>query len=596
MRRPDLLVASRTAFAFAALALVACGTDSGSAPDAGVDATTDTAPDARTFENCFNDIDDNGDLLVDCADPQCRVLQSCRTYQCPDGDLGGRVGSAIFDGSTRDTNNDLAGTCGGAGGVELAFTWTAPETRDYLVDTRGDSYDTVVYVREGGCDGPELACNDDATEAPGPALQSEVRIEATAGATYLIVIDGYDVVLGDDGGDFVLNITPAQTEDETGFCGDGRDNDADGAVDCQDADCGDDPACAPLDGVLAISSGGAHTCALRAASELVCWGSGSRGQLGDGQSANRARPVSVDIAAVAVGAGPSATCAVSDDGGVWCWGAGDYSVISQDWTDVREPLAMDVEGTAAKVAIGYSHACALRDDGRVECWGQSDSGQLGDGVSGGGRRGPVFAALDGATDVCVAASFSCALDDEGAVFCWGYNGAGQLGNSSFDNATTPRRVEIDPAVRIACAQGNACAILESGALMCWGQNWSGQVGDGGSSSRALPTQVSLGGSKAVDVAVGANHACAATQGGEVWCWGGGWSGQLGRPDAGSNLRPARVDGVDGAVAVSAGSEHSCAVTSAGEVLCWGSNSTAQLGDQTRVGRATPGRVLAPRQD
>jgi hypothetical protein len=55
---------------------------------------------SETFERCGNSIDDNGDDLVDCADPQCRLQPPCFELYCSDGaddDLDGDVDCADFD-------------------------------------------------------------------------------------------------------------------------------------------------------------------------------------------------------------------------------------------------------------------------------------------------------------------------------------------------------------------------------------------------------------------------------------------------------------------------------------------------------------------
>ena len=49
----------------------------------------------------------------------------------------------------------------------------------------------------------------------------------------------------------------------------------------------------PLQGILQIDAGGAHTCALLVTGGPMCWGENSSGQLGDGSIADRLRPVAV---------------------------------------------------------------------------------------------------------------------------------------------------------------------------------------------------------------------------------------------------------------------------------------------------------------
>ncbi|MDH5491930.1 MAG: MopE-related protein, partial [Myxococcales bacterium] len=85
---------------------------------------------------------------------------------------------------------------------------------------------------------------------------------------------------------------------------------------------------APLSDAVKIAAGGGHTCAVRAGGEVVCWGSGTLGQLGDGLTTTRSE------AGPAVGLGfvrdldlgGSHSCVVDLGGSVACWG---YNVYSQ---------------------------------------------------------------------------------------------------------------------------------------------------------------------------------------------------------------------------------------------------------------------------
>jgi hypothetical protein len=42
---------------------------------------------------------------------------------------------------------------------ERTFRFTAPSTAEYAMDTGGPSYDAVIFVRHGSCNGTELACD-----------------------------------------------------------------------------------------------------------------------------------------------------------------------------------------------------------------------------------------------------------------------------------------------------------------------------------------------------------------------------------------------------------------------------------------------------
>lgn len=82
-------------------------------------------------------------------------------------------------------------------------------------------------------------------------------------------------------------------------------------------------------GTTAVSCGLAHACGMNGFGELYCWGSNLYGQLGDGTTEYRYRPVAVSGLATstyaAVG-GLGLSCAVTSSGAVMCWGGG-YGLV-----------------------------------------------------------------------------------------------------------------------------------------------------------------------------------------------------------------------------------------------------------------------------
>ncbi len=105
---------------------------------------------------------------------------------CPDGDLGNGVPQSVA-GNTSDGDNTDAASCGGEFSPDDLYTFTAPQDGLYSFDTFGSALDTVVYLRDGGCDGTELDCNDDFS---GAVTQSRVVEGLTGGQTVLIGVDG----------------------------------------------------------------------------------------------------------------------------------------------------------------------------------------------------------------------------------------------------------------------------------------------------------------------------------------------------------------------------------------------------------------------
>jgi len=117
---------------------------------------------------------------------------------CPDGDLGSTVGAGVAQGSNEGAVTRYLGGCAGTA-RDAVYQWAAPEPGDYVIDTYGSDYDTVLLVMEGACGEEEVACNDDAR-----GLQSSVTLRGVeAGAVYTIVVSGFR----GRSGDFQLNIT-----------------------------------------------------------------------------------------------------------------------------------------------------------------------------------------------------------------------------------------------------------------------------------------------------------------------------------------------------------------------------------------------------
>lgn len=74
----------------------------------------------------------------------------------------------------------------------------------------------------------------------------------------------------------------------------------------------------------------AHTCAATAEG-LFCWGANHRGQLGDGTTEDRAAPVRVPIGLVgAVSTGGAHTCALTIEREVYCWGDNAHGQLGVD--------------------------------------------------------------------------------------------------------------------------------------------------------------------------------------------------------------------------------------------------------------------------
>src|SRR5450759_3836047 len=179
-------------------------------------------------------------------------------------------------------------------------------------------------------------------------------------------------------------------------------------------------------GGVAAAAGPYHTCAVTSGGALLCWGGNQYGQLGDGTTTNRLTPVPVSgltSGVVAVTAGYYHTCAVTSGGAVQCWGNNANGRLGDGTTTDRlTPVAVSglTSGVMA-VTAGIQQTCALTNGGAVQCWGGNTWGQVGDGTTT-DRWTPV--AVSGLTSGVVAVAsglyHSCAVTSAGAQ-CWGYN-------------------------------------------------------------------------------------------------------------------------------------------------------------------------------
>lgn len=359
-------------------------------------------------------------------------------------------------------------------------------------------------------------------------------------------------------------------------------------------------------------------CAIRGAGALFCWGAGDGGQLGDGTGDDRAEPVAVLdgsdeplTGVVAVTTGRNHGCAVTSDRGVTCWGSNGTGQLGDGGTATTlraETRVVGAEQVAMLSTFG-PHTCAVDLDGGVWCWGRNDNGELGNnGLAEESLTAtPMLDAnvpLEGATDVGAGEYHTCLVRSDQRVWCAGLNDAGQLGRypgEDFEcSRKLPRALEVlegtylEGASQVAGGVGLSCAVVGD-TVFCWGDPRCGQLGDGSDSNACLarsaticddegatpPVAVALGAvapCEPVQIGAGQDYACALCAEGQVACWGDGSLGRLGDGLELSSATPVRVAGVENAVEIAVGFRSACALLAGGDVVCWGNGEEGQLGN------------------
>lgn len=362
-----------------------------------------------------------------------------------------------------------------------------------------------------------------------------------------------------------------------------------------------------------VAAGGDHICALSSAGKVRCWGSSSSGQtgygltttIGDDELPSSMGDVNVGGTALQVATGFSHTCALLTTGAVRCWGSGSSGRLgygnTQNIGDDEAPASagdISLGSKAIQVAASNGSTCALLEDGKVRCWGSGIYGRTGQGntndigddelpssvpeVNVGGKVAQIFSGP--------RSGFNCAVLETGALRCWGYGAGGALGYGNSDNIGDTEEpasagdVTIGGAVKhVATGSGSTCILLTGGTVRCLGYNLRGQLGAGNTTNVLTPSSdVDVGG-EVTSLAMGEEHACAILKGGSVRCWGYGDSGRLGygnQNNIGDDELPSAAGDVSlggAAVAITAGWDFSAAVLSDGSIRTWGHGRMGRLG-------------------
>lgn len=346
---------------------------------------------------------------------------------------------------------------------------------------------------------------------------------------------------------------------------------------------------------VAVATGYHNSFVLLADGTVRAWGQSQHGQLGNGTMPERygdprinaATPVAVSelhgvvgIAAGhgAVGAAGTTAFAITESGVVYWWGADDLAPQTGA-RDQARPVEAPALKDAKKIVVGLGHACALMSDGSVLCWGSGYSGEIGNGKKKSSAIPVPVPGLENVVDVAAGASTVCAVLADGQVMCWGKNGYRQASPTSRDNQLSPVIVPgVNDAKAVGMAANISCAVHQDNRMSCWGENRK--------TLEVLATDVAK-------VEGFDDHICLRKLDGSVLCWGDNAVGQLGQGLPGKPSRakqPLVVAGLSGAVDLSVGYEHACATTDAGTVFCWGGNVFGELGDASLMDRAAPVEV------
>lgn len=346
-------------------------------------------------------------------------------------------------------------------------------------------------------------------------------------------------------------------------------------------------------GAIALSAAPLHVCALIQGGTVRCWGRGTNGELGDGQSQTSVSPVTVSgLSGIQkIAAGESASCAIDGVGDLYCWGRNSSGAVGDGTTTVRPTPVKSSLTAVQQVGMGRHHVLARTASGAFG-WGNNTLGQLLTATPSAQEPTPlaVTGLPAGATDFYGGSGSMCVLHG-GAASCWGHDWSGQLGVRDVLVKTLPFPIggatPLGGLGHIALGGNHSCVALAQ-EVRCGGLSINGQlvqsvVGD----ATAVPLAMPLPTSPVRSLTGGTRFSCAvigADGSREAWCWGLNAAFSLGTTAAGSG--PHKVMNLTDPSVVVAGGEFACALV-AGVPHCWGANGLGQLG----IGATTPSTSL-----
>jgi alpha-tubulin suppressor-like RCC1 family protein len=339
-----------------------------------------------------------------------------------------------------------------------------------------------------------------------------------------------------------------------------------------------------------VSSGAAHTIALRSDGTIWSWGLNTSRQLGFVTTFNnpRSSPIQIGVSSnwSQVAAGGDNSAAIRTDGTLWTWGNNASGQIGIDNTNnVSSPVQVGTRSDWTQVST-RSSTIAVRSDGTIWGWGQNDSGQLGlsDAVN---RSSPVqIGNLSNWVSGSIGGTINMIMNNQGLI----YSAGGAIFNSAMrarvttdtTNRSSPVQVGTDtdwnkffggfyPTVQktngsvytlrsfpiqirtdtdwkilmasddVESTNTTKIGIKTNGTLWSWGPaNGTGLLGLGDTSARSIPTQVGTDTNWSTLTQIVNNNITAVKTNGTLWGWGSNGSGQLGLGDMINRSSPTQV--------------------------------------------------------
>jgi len=339
-----------------------------------------------------------------------------------------------------------------------------------------------------------------------------------------------------------------------------------------------------------IDAGHGHIAVIDINGQVHTKGRNDSGQLGSGKSdiVISVQKVDKDLVGVVVDLGRKHSICLSQDGTVWAWGDNFYGQLGTG-TNVNNTKPIEVEklNDIRHVSAGGDSSYAVDLDGNVWAWGDNYFGQLGDGTYNNSNVPKKISGLSKISTISAGGSYCVAVDEDNNLWVWGNNNYGQLGIGSQISSTVPVKIESIKNVRqISAGTSHCIAVKDDGSVYVWGNNISGNLGVKDSEGNIDATSCILTPSNVaelkniVGVSAGGSEkevfSVALTEKGQVYTWGGNFSGQLGDGTSESKYEPVLLKDIKDVLEVAAGPDFFIALNKDYKIFGCGKNSDGQI--------------------
>lgn len=331
-----------------------------------------------------------------------------------------------------------------------------------------------------------------------------------------------------------------------------------------------------------VESCSTHTAAVYEG-DLYLWGTNEAGQFPKSKLAYSVEPVKLLTGVEDIAVSAERTLVLLQNGALYTYGIDPLSGA----TGQAKQIFSDV----AQVSCSDDFALLVTKKGALWVWGKNENGQLGTGDTE-DKSVPVCIVESGVKKAVAGHDFALLLKEDGSVFGWGANESSQLGYALSDGTvpatlSEPTMILKGGVKDIDAGYAYSCILKNDGTLWTCGQNDLSQLGIDSLESSAGLTKI-LDGIRSVSA--GDNHGFAVGNGGQIFSWGFGLSGQLGDGTR-ERVIDASPAGVGDFLQVYAGSDTSFGVDDSGALYAWGSNSNMLLGQKLGDDATEPVMIL-----